>query len=156
GRGRPGRVGRPSRDAGGVRPGRGRGAPAGRVGFGNPTAHSGRAVRELAGRPDERSNHRPGDLGADVPMTGNLLTRYPLFRLLSLRQLDDWLAAGQDIDCPSGFTLFQENTPGAWVHVVRTGRVRIVRQAGLREHSLGVLQPGDVFGEYALLPPGNN
>jgi len=45
-------------------------------------------------------------------MTGKLLTRYPLFRLLSPRQLDDWLAAGQEIDCPAGFTLFQENTPG--------------------------------------------
>jgi CRP-like cAMP-binding protein len=89
-------------------------------------------------------------------MTGKLLTRYPLFRLLSPRQLDDWLAVGQEIDCLCGFTLFQENTPGAWVHLVRAGRVRIVRQSGRREVSLGVLQPGDVFGEYALLSPGNN
>ena len=89
-------------------------------------------------------------------MTGKLLSRYPLFRLLSPRQLDDWLAAGQEIDCPAGFTLFQESTPGAWVHLVRAGRVRILRQSGWREVSLGVLLPGDVFGEYALLPPGNN
>ena len=89
-------------------------------------------------------------------MTEKLLTRYPLFRLLSPRQLHDWLAAGQEIDCPSGFTLFQENTPGAWVHLVLDGRVRIVRQSGRRELSLGMLLPGDVFGEYALLPPGNN
>src|SRR5262249_19586141 len=32
----------------------------------------------------------------------------------------------------------------------------IVRQSGRRELSLGMLLPGDVFGEYALLPPGNN
>jgi CRP-like cAMP-binding protein len=89
-------------------------------------------------------------------MTEKLLARYPLFRLLSPRQLHDWLAAGQEIDCPSGFTLFQENTPGAWVHLVRTGRVRILRQSGRREVSLGMLLPGDVFGEYALLAPGNN
>ena len=89
-------------------------------------------------------------------MTGKLLARYPLFRLLSPRQLHDWLAAGQEIDCPSGFTLFQENTPGAWVHLVLDGRVRIVRQSGRREVSLGVLLPGDAFGEYALLPPGSN
>src|SRR5262249_44688335 len=63
---------------------------------------------------------------------------------------------GQEIDCPSGFILFQENTPGAWVHLVLDGRVRIVRQSGRRELSLGMLLPGDVFGEYALLPPGNN
>src|SRR5262245_16313633 len=89
-------------------------------------------------------------------MTPNLLGRYPLFRLLTPRQLDDWLAAGQEVDCFSGMTLFQENTPGAWVHLVLTGRVRILRQSGRREISLGLLQPGDVFGEYALLPPGNN
>jgi CRP-like cAMP-binding protein len=53
-------------------------------------------------------------------------------------------------------TLFQENTPGAWVHLVLDGRVRIVRQSGRRELSLGMLLPGDVFGEYALLPPGSN
>jgi len=89
-------------------------------------------------------------------MTEKLLTRYPLFRLLSPRQLGDWLAAGQEIDCPAGFTLFQENTPGAWVHLIRAGRVRVLRHSGRREISLGMLAPGEVFGEYALLPPGNN
>src|SRR5262245_11165942 len=89
-------------------------------------------------------------------MTEKLLSRYPLFRLLSPRQLGDWLAAGQEIDCPAGFTLFQENTPGAWVHLIRAGRVRVLRHSGWREVSLGMLLPGDVFGEYALLPPGNN
>jgi CRP-like cAMP-binding protein len=89
-------------------------------------------------------------------MTSIPLARYPPFRLLTARQLGEWLAAGQEIDCPSGMTLFQENTPGAWAHLVRAGRVRIVRQSGRREVSLGVLLPGDAFGEYALLPPGNN
>jgi CRP-like cAMP-binding protein len=89
-------------------------------------------------------------------MNGKLLTRYPLFRLLSPRQLGGWLAAGQEVDCPSGLTLFQENTPGAWAHAVLAGKVRIVRQSGRREISLGVLLPGDAFGEYALLPPGSN
>jgi CRP-like cAMP-binding protein len=89
-------------------------------------------------------------------MSGELLARYPLFRLLTSQQGDDWLALGQEIDCASGVTLFQENTPGAWVHFVREGRVRIVRQSRWREISLGMLLPGDVFGEYALLPPGNN
>src|SRR5262249_34618339 len=107
------------------------------------------------------SRRRPGPSspfarGAFAIMTGKLLARYPLFRLLSPRQLHDWLAAGQEIDCPSGFTLFQENTPGAWAHLVLDGRVRIVRQSGRREVSLGMMLPGDVFGEYALLPPGNN
>ena len=35
-------------------------------------------------------------------MTGKHLARYPLFRLLSPRQLDDWLAAGQGSIAPPG------------------------------------------------------
>jgi ATP-binding cassette subfamily B protein len=89
-------------------------------------------------------------------MTGKLLTRYPLFRLLSAQQLDDWIASGQEIACATGETIFQENTPGAWVYLVRDGKVRVLRQSGQRELTLGTLHAGDVFGEYGLLPPGRN
>jgi CRP-like cAMP-binding protein len=89
-------------------------------------------------------------------MAGAHLARYPLFKLLSRQQLDDWLAAGQESDWAAGQTIFQENSPGAWVYLVRAGRVRILRQSGPREITLGTLLPGDVFGEYALLPPGRN
>lgn len=89
-------------------------------------------------------------------MDRRLLTCYPLFRLLSPQQLDDWIASGQEVASPTGETLFQENTPGAWVYLVRDGRVRVLRQSGPREITLGTLVPGDVFGEYALLPPGRN
>jgi CRP-like cAMP-binding protein len=85
-----------------------------------------------------------------------LLTRYPLLRILPPEQFDVWLAAGQDVDSPSGVTIFQENTEGAWVYLIREGRVRILRQSGAREVTLGILQAGDLFGEYALLPPGRN
>ena len=93
-------------------------------------------------------------LAADKPWRTDLLPAEA--RPAEMVTFDDWLAAGQEIDCPSGMTLFQENTPGAWAHLVRTGRVRIVRQSGRREVTLGTMLPGDAFGEYALLPPGNN
>jgi CRP-like cAMP-binding protein len=89
-------------------------------------------------------------------MNAEQLRRYPLIRLLSASQFSEWLAAGQDYACAPGVTIFQENTPGAWVYLVVTGRVRIVRQRETREITLGMLQPGDLFGEYALLPPGRN
>src|SRR5262245_16681451 len=89
-------------------------------------------------------------------MARNLLARYPLFRLLGGPQLDNWLASGQEIACATGETIIQENTPGAWVYAIRDGRVRIVRQSGQRELSLGLLHPTEVFGEYALLTPGRN
>lgn len=85
-----------------------------------------------------------------------LAARYPLFRILPPGQLDAWLAVGQDLDSPAGMTIFQENTEGAWVYLLREGRVRILRQSGAREVTVGVLQAGDLFGEYALLPPGRN
>ncbi len=89
-------------------------------------------------------------------MTRKLLARYPLLESLSHSQLDDWLGAGREIECASGETLFQENTTGAWAYLIRAGRVRIVRQSGTREVTLGTLLPGDLFGEYALLSPGRN
>jgi CRP-like cAMP-binding protein len=89
-------------------------------------------------------------------MTRTLLARYPLLRLLSAAQLDDWVAAGHGSDCPSGVILFQEDTPGEWVYLLLEGKVRILRQSGPREITLGMLQAGDLFGEYCLLPPGRN
>jgi CRP-like cAMP-binding protein len=85
-----------------------------------------------------------------------LLAHYPLLRILPPEQFDAWFAAGQDVDSPSGVTIFQENTDGAWVYLIREGRVRILRQSGGREVTLGMLQAGDLFGEYALLPPSRN
>lgn len=84
------------------------------------------------------------------------LARYPLFGLLTRPQLDDWLAAGQEAAFAAGETIFQENSAGAWVYLVRAGRVRILRRSGPREITLGTLLPGDVFGEYALVRPGLN
>lgn len=89
-------------------------------------------------------------------MVRHHLGRHPLFRLLSPRQLDEWIAAGQEFTCATGETIFQENTSGAWIYLVQDGRVRIVRESGARELTLGMLSAGDVFGEYALLPPGQN
>jgi hypothetical protein len=43
--------------------------------------------------------------GRAVCVTEKPLARYPLFRLLLPRQLGDWLAGGQEIDCRAGFTL---------------------------------------------------
>jgi hypothetical protein len=93
------------------------------------------------------------------------LARYPLFGLLSRGQLDEWLAAGQEAAYAPGETIFQENSPGAWVYLVRAGRVRLLRRSGPREITIGTLLPGDasastpfcVLAEIsrpaALLPP---
>lgn len=89
-------------------------------------------------------------------MSELLLARYPLLGILPAPVFAEWYASGQNFACAAGTTLLQENTPGAWLYLVREGRVRILRESGAREVTLGILRPGDLFGEYALLPPGRN
>ncbi len=71
-------------------------------------------------------------------MAREQLARYPLFGILSRQQLDDWLAAGQETAYAAGETIFQENSPGAWVYLVRDGRVRILRRSGPRRSPSGL------------------
>jgi ATP-binding cassette subfamily B protein len=83
-----------------------------------------------------------------------LLRRYPLFNLLRPSQFDIWLRASQELTFDTGQTIFQEGGAGIWVYLILDGRVRVLRRSpGGREVSLGQLGPGEIFGEYALLPP---
>jgi CRP-like cAMP-binding protein/predicted double-glycine peptidase len=85
------------------------------------------------------------------------LLRYPLFNLLSPAALEGWWAAGQEASFATGETIFQEGSRGEWAYLVLDGRVRVLkRSAKGREVPLGALNPGELFGEYALLPPHQN
>jgi ATP-binding cassette, subfamily B, bacterial HlyB/CyaB len=85
------------------------------------------------------------------------LRRYPLFNLFDTAQLEAWVSAGQEVVFETGETIFQEGSEGAWVYLVLKGNVRVVRRSEAGEEiSLGRLGPGEVFGEYALLPPHRN
>ena len=89
-------------------------------------------------------------------MLRDSLLRYPLFALLNSPELDAWAAAGQEVTFETGETIFQAGTAGLWAYVVLDGRVRVLRPGNNREFSLGWYGPGEVFGEYALVPPGEN
>jgi CRP-like cAMP-binding protein len=90
-------------------------------------------------------------------MPRDLLRRYPLFNVLTARQLDVLVSAGQEQHFNSGETIFQEGARGIWAYLVLEGRVRVLRRSVEgRDISLGVLGPGELFGEYALLPPHCN
>lgn len=54
-------------------------------------------------------------------------------------------------DYPAGTVLFEENDPGSRMYVIRSGKVRIFRRVGETEILLSYLEPGDFFGEMALL-----
>ena len=90
-------------------------------------------------------------------MSADALCRYPLFDALDRVWLADWLDTGQEVSADTGETLLGEGVLGDRVYLVREGRVRVFREGkGGREVSLGAFGPGDLFGEYALLPPGKN
>ncbi len=85
------------------------------------------------------------------------LRRYPLLNVLTSSQLSTWLGTGQELTLATGETIFQEGAAGVWAYLVLEGSVRLVRcsQRG-REISLGRIGSGELFGEYALLPPHRN
>ncbi len=82
--------------------------------------------------------------------------RYPLFALLEPAWLTAWFSSGERLTVQTGEVLFQAGTRGRHVYLLEDGKVRVLRAAKAGEVSFGAYQPGDVFGEYALLPPGLN
>jgi len=51
----------------------------------------------------------------------------------------------------AGQPVFQEGDSGDIMYVIRSGRVRIIRQQGNQQLTLAVLHPGESFGEMALI-----
>jgi CRP-like cAMP-binding protein len=47
--------------------------------------------------------------------------------------------------------VFEEGTSGSEMYVIRSGRVRIYRNAEEGEMEIGILEPGEFFGEMALV-----
>jgi len=54
-------------------------------------------------------------------------------------------------DFAAGTVLFEEGQPGLHMYVVTHGEVEIRRKVGETDHVLAILQPGDFFGEMAIL-----
>ena len=85
------------------------------------------------------------------------LRRHPLLALLSADQMSHWLRSGSEATFQIGETIFRQGTPGAWAYLLLDGKVRVLRTtAANKDITLGTIGPKEVFGEYALLPPGLN
>lgn len=90
-------------------------------------------------------------------MYHHLLSRYPLFALLTPKQLNRWIAEGYELTFSTGETIFQEGTAGVWVYLIIQGKIRIVKKSKTKSLvSIGVVGPNEIIGEYALLTPHNN
>jgi CRP-like cAMP-binding protein len=88
-------------------------------------------------------------------MNLDLLSRVALFEGLSQAQLKKLADVCETERVPRGMFVFREGEPGASMYVVVEGRVRISRQLpGMGEEALAILQPGEAFGEMAVVEEG--
>jgi CRP-like cAMP-binding protein len=70
----------------------------------------------------------------------------PLFADLADEQLDRLAAGTSEFDAPAGQALIERGRPGSGIFILERGRAIVEAPEGQRE-----LEPGDVFGERALL-----
>lgn len=85
------------------------------------------------------------------------LLRYPLPRLLGPAFAGEWLRSGERLEVRTGQVLFHAGSPGTHAYLLVAGQIRVLKvNSRGKEVSLGLFQPGQLFGEYALLPPHQN
>jgi len=85
------------------------------------------------------------------------LLRYPLPRLLGPAFAGEWLRSGERLEARTGQVLFHAGSPGTHAYLLVAGQIRVLKvNSKGSEVSLGLFQPGQMFGEYALLPPHQN
>lgn len=88
-------------------------------------------------------------------MDPEVLKQAPLFNGLEDDAASDLSMAMKTITLDRGEILFQEGQPADRLYVVVTGKVKLGRSgtAG-RENLMGVLGPGQMFGELSVFDPG--
>jgi CRP-like cAMP-binding protein len=90
--------------------------------------------------PDRRAEYR------------SLFQRHPLFHSLNPAELDDLLAHANTVRYPARASLFGRGDPGGQMIAVVSGRVRIsLTGPDGHELILNVIEPGQLFGEIAML-----
>lgn len=75
----------------------------------------------------------------------------PIFHSLSTRQLSRVMLAMQRRLYRAGEVLFEEGQVGKAVFIIKSARVELSRNLGPTKRTLGILGPGQMFGEMALL-----
>ena len=85
-----------------------------------------------------------------------LFKGHSLFGILSAEEVDALLLRARFEEYPAGHLIFARGTPGRSMMAVLSGGVRIsTTSPSGREVVLAILNPGEVFGEMALLDGGD-
>ena len=64
---------------------------------------------------------------------------------------DQALSEKFGLSLPGGTTVFRQGDPGGSLYVIRTGRVRVLKESNGRRRMVSTLGPGDFFGELAVV-----
>ncbi|MGN6871502.1 MAG: Crp/Fnr family transcriptional regulator [Solirubrobacteraceae bacterium] len=81
-----------------------------------------------------------------------LLSRVPVFSTLSREDLVHVAHVAMPRQFEAGAVVFREGDEGSTCYIVRTGRARAIREhADGRSITLAHFEPGDIFGEMAML-----
>ncbi|HEY6118787.1 MAG TPA: DUF1003 domain-containing protein [Pyrinomonadaceae bacterium] len=83
------------------------------------------------------------------------LSNVPLFKRLTSEEVEQLAAEVDQVRYPAGETIFSEHDKGDALYVVASGSVRIwVLDEDVKPVTLAELQPGEFFGELAVLDRG--
>ncbi len=92
----------------------------------------------------------------DRIVTLEFLANVPIFDSLSPEQLEPLGAKMRTRKYQRGEVVFHQDDPGDRMHIIVHGRVRISLNSGDgREKDVALLQPGECFGEMAILDGSN-
>ena len=86
-----------------------------------------------------------------APAAVERLQQMPIFGGVRPSALEALVGAGRRVDVPAGGYFFREQEPAQGLYVLEAGRVVVVKQWRSQSMQLRVLEPGDCFGEMALL-----
>ena len=87
--------------------------------------------------------------------TVDLLKEVPLFQLLDDDERTALAESLDQVQIPSGQTVFQANEPGGTLYIIRSGKVEIfVKDDTGTRMVLEIASGGDFFGEISLLDNG--
>ncbi len=109
-------------------------------------------VGDVSGPAGAAGGGKAGSAAASAQAIFELLARVNLFEGLPPVFLRRIAALGAVESFPHSALIFAEGAPGDKVYLILEGAVRISRMVpGMGEEALAILQPGDYFGEMALI-----
>ncbi|HVM31595.1 MAG TPA: cyclic nucleotide-binding domain-containing protein [bacterium] len=79
------------------------------------------------------------------------LSKYPPFKTFDATDLEALGSVGQEKAYKKDELVFDEDSKGDSMYILKSGAVKILKKVKNQENTIAVLNPGEFFGEMALL-----